>query len=94
MLNKDQLKELRRLSHHENALVSVGKNGLTPTLLESFEASLLAHNLVKVSIQKNSETTKEALIAEIEDRFGAYTISKVGRVVVFYRYNAKGRIKV
>ncbi|CAM3530689.1 YhbY family RNA-binding protein [Erysipelothrix sp. HDW6B] len=94
MLNKDQLKELRRLSHNENAIVSVGKNGMTPTLLESFESALLAHNLVKVSIQKNSDITKEALIEEIEDRFGATTVSKVGRVVVFYRYSVKGRIKV
>lgn len=94
MLTKDQLKTLRRYSHEEQAIVSVGKAGITPTLLESFEASLLAHNLVKVSIQKNSPITKEELIEEIEERFGADTVSKVGRVVVFYRYHPKGRIKV
>ena len=94
MLSKQQLKTLRRLSHEEPALVSVGKNGITPTLLESFEASLIAHNLVKVNILKTSETTKEELIEELEDRFAVETVSKIGRVVVFYRYGSKGRIIV
>lgn len=94
MLSKDQLKTLRRLSHEENAVVSVGKSGITETLLESFESALYAHNLVKVSLQKTAPITKEELIEVIEEQFGASTISKVGRVVVFYRYNPKGRIKV
>lgn len=94
MLNKDQLKTLRRLSHEENAVVSVGKSGITETLLESFELALFSHNLVKVSLQKTAPITKEELIEVIEDQFGATTISKVGRVVVFYRYNPKGRVKV
>jgi RNA-binding protein len=94
MLNKDQLKTLRRLSHEENAVVSVGKAGITETLLESFELALFSHNLVKVSLQKTAPITKEELIEVIEDQFGATTVSKVGRVVVFYRYNPKGRVKV
>ena len=94
MLNKDQLKTLRRLSHEENAVVSVGKAGITETLLESFELALFSHNLVKVSLQKTAPITKEELIEVIEDQFGTTTVSKVGRVVVFYRYNPKGRVKV
>lgn len=94
MLNKDQLKTLRRLSHEENAVVSVGKAGVTETLLESFELALFSHNLVKVSLQKTAPITKEELIDVIEDQFGTTTVSKVGRVVVFYRYNPKGRVKV
>ena len=94
MLNKDQLKTLRRLSHEENAVVSVGKAGITETLLESFELALFSHNLVKVSLQKTAPITKEELIEVIEEQFGTTTVSKVGRVVVFYRYNPKGRVKV
>lgn len=94
MLTKDQLKTLRRLSHDENAVVSVGKSGITETVLESFENALYAHNLVKVSLQKNAPVTKEELITVVEDQFGAITVSKTGRVVVFYRYNPKGRVKV
>lgn len=94
MLTKDQLKTLRRLSHHENAVVSIGKQGLTETVLESFESALYAHNLVKVSLQKTAPITNAAVIEVIEDHFGATTVSNVGRVLVFYRYNPKGRVKV
>lgn len=94
MLNKEQLKTLRRLSHEENAVVSIGKSGITETVLEAFDNALYAHNLVKVSLQKTAPITKEELIERFEDEFGATTVSKTGRVVVFYRYNPKGRIKV
>lgn len=94
MLNKDQIKKLRTYAHHEPNLVIVGKNGMTPTLLESFEASLLAHNLVKVQILKTADVTKEEVIDMLVDQFSVDVVSKTGRVVVLYRHHPKGRIKV
>ncbi len=94
MLTKDQKKKLRSLSHAEPTLVFVGKNGITDTVLESFEISLNVHNLVKVGIQKASETTVEEVIEVITDTFSCEVVSKIGRVVVFYRPNPKGRIRV
>ncbi|MEG0328639.1 MAG: YhbY family RNA-binding protein [Erysipelothrix sp.] len=94
MLNKDQKKELRRLSHNENTVVSIGKNGLTETVLESFELALVSHNLVKVGIQKNADITINEVVDQLVDQFACELVSKVGRVAVLYRYSSKGRIKV
>lgn len=94
MLTKDQKKELRSLSHHEQTLVYIGKHGLTETVYETFDIALNAHNLVKVTIQQASTTTIQEVIEAFEDRFACDTVMKVGRVAVFYRYNPKGRIKV
>ena len=45
MLSKDQKKKLRSLSHSEPTLVFIGKNGITDTVLESFEISLNTHGI-------------------------------------------------
>ncbi len=94
MLSNDQKKTLRRLSHQEQTLVFVGKNGLTETVFETFEISLGAHNLVKVGIQKASDVTVEEVIEAFVDRFSVEVVSKIGRVIVFYRDSSKGRIRV
>lgn len=94
MLSKDQKKKLRSLSHNEPTLVFVGKNGITETLLESFEISLNTHNLVKVGIQKASETTTNEVIEAFTEQFSCELVSKIGRVMLFYRDNPKGRIRV
>ena len=94
MLTKDQKKKLRSLSHSEPTLVFVGKNGITETVLESFEISLNVHNLVKVGIQKASETTVDEVIEVFSEQFSCEVVSKIGRVVVFYRDNPKGRVRV
>lgn len=94
MLTKDQIKELRALSHHEPTLVFIGKNGLTETVFETFDIALNSHNLVKVTIQQASETKLSEVIEAFEERFACDLVMKVGRVAVFYRYNPKGRIKV
>ncbi len=94
MLSKDQKKKLRSLSHEESTLVFVGKKGLTENLFESFEISLLAHNLVKVKIQKESETSPEEVVEALTDRFSVELVSKTGKVLVFFRDSVKGRIRV
>lgn len=55
---------------------------------------MLAHNLVKVSIQKNSDVTILEAVEAFEDRFSCDLVSKIGRVAVFYRFSKNGRIKV
>lgn len=94
MLKNDQKKKLRALALNEKTTVFIGKNGLTETVYESFELSLVAHNLVKVTLQKTSPITKDAVIEAFEERFACDVVSSVGRVLVFYRHSSNGRIKI
>jgi RNA-binding protein len=94
MLSNDKKKKLRSIAHNEKPLIIVGKQGITDTLLESFETSLMAHNLVKVSILKSSATTLDELKDVLVEQFSVEVISAVGRVLVVYRYHKNGRIIV
>lgn len=94
MLTNDQKKKLRSLAHQEKTLVYIGKQGLTENVLESFENALLAHNLVKVSLQKTAPVEVKEVATYLSDTFSCDVVSAVGRVIVLYRYNKGGRISV
>lgn len=94
MLSNQDKKALRKLAHDEKNLVNIGKHGLTPTVFESFEISLKAHNLVKVNIQKASAVTVEEVIEEFVGEFDCELVNKTGRVIIFYKYSEDGRIKL
>ncbi len=94
MLSNDQKRKLRQIAHNEKPIVYIGKNGITDTVLDSFDDALYAHNLVKVSLQKASPiSAKEAAEVFVEE-FGCEVVSIVGRVIVLYRFHKKGRIVV
>jgi len=92
MLSNTQKKELRSIAHQEKVMVQIGKNGITHTVLESFENALLAHNLVKVNLLKSAPITVDEVKKELVERFSVDVVSQVGRVLVVYRYNKEGRV--
>lgn len=94
MLNQHDKKKLRAISHHEKALIHIGKQGLTPTVKEAFESAIFAHNLVKVTLLKSSPVTLEEVVEALESDFGCDCVAKIGKVAVFYRYHKDGRIKL
>lgn len=94
MINNEKKKKLRAIANEEKALVIIGKGGLTETLYESFENALIAHNLVKVSLQKTAPVSTKEVAVRLADDFGCEIIQIIGKVVVLYRYSKEGRIKV
>ena len=94
MLSNNDKKELRKLAHDEKNLVNIGKFGLTPTVFESFEISLKAHNLIKVNIQKYAPVTVEEVVDAFVKEFDCELVNKTGRVIIFYKYHEEGRIKL
>lgn len=94
MISNDKKKKLRSIANEEKALVIIGKSGLTDTLYESFENALIAHNLVKVSLQKTAPLSAKEVAERLAEDFGCEVIQIIGKVVVLYRYSKEGRIKV
>lgn len=92
MLSNADKKKLRSIAHEEKAIVQIGKNGITDTVLESFENALLAHNLVKINLLKSAPVTTDDVAQVLVDQFSVDVISNVGRVLIVYRFNKEGRI--
>lgn len=79
-----QKKYLRGLSHHQKAVVQLGKNGLTEPVLQSIEEALDTHELIKVRLV-DPEGRKKELAEEIADRTRSAWVGLVGHVVTLYR---------
>ena len=61
-----QRKYLRGLAHKLNPVVSIGRKGLTDTLMESFEEALESHELIKVKfIDFKEKGKKRELISKL-----------------------------
>lgn len=86
MLKGSQRKYLRGLAHGLKPLVQVGKEGVTPSLLDAVDRALEAHELVKVQIQAERDD-RPALIEAIEDGLSAVCAGTIGKMAIIYRRN-------
>ena len=78
---------LRGEAHHLTALVHVGKEGITPTLLASLEDALRTRELVKVQLIKSAELSAKDAARELAAATGAEVVQVIGRTTTLYREN-------
>ena len=83
-LTNPQRKFLRGLAHNMPPTMQLGKQGLTPNFLQSFELALTNHELMKLRFA-NLQDERKALSAQICEKTGAMLVSMVGHTAVYYR---------
>ena len=83
-LTPRQRKHLRALAQSLDAVVIVGKQGVTESLVRAVDAALEAHELVKVRFNEFKDE-KAALAEEIRQATGSLIPGRIGHVVLFFR---------
>lgn len=83
-----QRKKLKAMAHHLNALVLVGKNGVTESLIASADKALTDHELIKVKFVDHKEEKKD-LVARITSDTCSVFVSMIGNVAVIYRESSE-----
>jgi len=84
-LTGKQKSHLRALAHGLEAVVQMGRHGLTAAVLREIDGALTAHELIKVKLPKDDEQTPEAMLAEIEAQLGARGVQRIGHLLLLYR---------
>lgn len=83
VLSSTQRKTLRGKAHRLEPVVHVGQAGVTPEVLASVAAALLAHELIKVRLHEPEDKRRDA------DQLASGTASAlcglVGHTVILYR---------
>lgn len=79
-----QRKELRKLAHHLEPLVWVGKEGLSDDVVAAAVDALDAHELIKVKLLALKDERK-AVARELADRADCVLAGVIGHVVILYR---------
>lgn len=76
---------LRGLGHHLEAVIQIGKEGITEGLVAATRAALLAHELVKVRILSEAPIDRKQAGAELAERSGAALAQMLGRTLLLYK---------
>ncbi len=75
---------LRGRAHRLKPAVHLGKEGLTAGVADAIDASLRAHELIKVRLAADRDDRRK-LAAAIEQRLECECVGLVGRMAILYR---------
>lgn len=88
MLTQSQKKQLKALASVETTKYQIGKNEITPTLLDMLDKALTARELVKIDVMKAlSDHPVMEIALDLSSKLKAEVVQVVGRVIVLYRRN-------
>lgn len=87
-MTSKQIAHLKSLAMNIKVVLQVGKLGIHDNVITDIENYLDAHELMKISLLKNSDIDelefKTILISK-----GITIVTKIGRTMVLYRYSKK-----
>ena len=96
MLKGSQRKYLRGLAHGLRPQVQIGKEGVSPSVIEALERSLEAHELIKVQIM-SERPERQAMSEKIEEQLSCGCVGLIGKMAILYREHPdpeKRKIKI
>ncbi len=85
---------LRAEAHHLTAIVHVGKEGVTPTLVQSLDDALRTKELVKIQLGRTVEEAPKQLAHDLARTVQAEVIQVIGKTMTLYRQNPEIEGKV
>ena len=89
------IRYLRGLGHHLDAVVQIGKDGITDGLVTALNEALRVHELVKVKVGTESPVDRKEAGPELAQRTGATLAQILGRTLLLYkRHPSKPKIEL
>jgi RNA-binding protein len=93
MMNSAKRNYLRKIAHHIDVSVMVGKQGADERVLKALDESLNSHELVKVRFQAFKDETRE-IGEKMAKTLKADLVTTVGHIAIFYRQNEDSKDRV
>ena len=86
-LTSKQIRELRSLGMTEEAVVMIGKEGVTPTVVASARVAIKKRELIKGRVLQNAPDEPENAITMLAERADANLVQVIGRNGLLFRRN-------
>ncbi len=80
---------LKGLANHLKPQIQLGKGEVDENIISSINNSLEAHELIKVKVLQNSNSTCKELSEEITERTGSDLVDIIGHVIILYKPSKK-----
>ena len=84
-MNGKQRSKLRAMANSISPAVSIGKSGLTPTVIKTIDEYLAANELIKCSIQEGAMLDAKETCNAVAAELNAEYVQAIGRRFVLYR---------
>jgi len=95
LLTSKQRARLRSMANTMDAIVRIGKEGITERVLKQIDEALSARELIKIALEKNCEIEPKQAIAHICEKLNAEPVQVIGRKIVIYRMSEENpRIQI
>ncbi|MBR1759728.1 MAG: YhbY family RNA-binding protein [Schwartzia sp.] len=88
-LSSKQKKILRALGTELEPVVNVGKEGVTPTVVDSAKDAITKRELIKVRVLQNAPEEPKDAIARLTERVDADLVQLIGRNGLLFKRNFK-----
>ena len=94
MLDSKTRATLKGIASTKETEVLIGQGGITEGVLAQIDMNLDAHELVKIGILANSETSAKDVIGNLAQVLNAEPVCAIGRKIILYRYSRKAKSHV
>ena len=88
-LTSKQKQFLRAMGTELNPVVSVGKDGVSPTVVDSAKDAITKRELIKVRVLQNSPEEPKDAIERLTERVDADLVQVIGRNGLLFKRNFK-----
>ncbi len=86
-------RELKAQAHSINPVVTIGKVGLSASVIEELDRGLLSHELIKVKVQLDDRVARKALFEEVCEQLDAAPVQHIGKIFIIYRPKSEEETK-
>ena len=88
MLTSKQRAKLRSLAAHEDAIMQVGKSGVTEAMVKTVSDALEARELIKMRVLENAGEDVRDVAERLAAATGAEVVAVIGKCLILYRESA------
>jgi len=93
-LSGKQVRFLRGLGHHLQPTVMIGKEEITPQLINATNEALGVHELIKVRLQEGCLLDRKEAATELADATSSQIAQVLGKTFLLYRKAEEPSIKL
>ena len=84
-MNSRQRAYLGSLASNIDPIFQIGKDSLTPEIIEALDSAIEKRELIKVSVLKNCADDPKEIAAVIAERTHSQVVKVIGKKMIFYR---------
>ena len=84
-LTNNQKKYLRSMAHDLKQFVMIGQHGLSESVIDEIDSTMLKHELIKIKLRVEDRDEKQKIIEKILEFSHAEIVQVIGGVLVIYR---------